>query len=69
MSGHPDCALRDAAIQPPDDEEDFHVQFRSGPHTLIAKTIEGQYPNYRHVIPRHLPDSLTILETHRSGLI
>ena len=67
--GHPDFTLRDAAIQQPDDAENLHVQFRSGPHTLIAKRIEGSYPNYRHVIPRHLPESVTIPETHRTGLI
>ncbi len=67
--GHPDFTFRDAAIQQPDNAEDLHVQFRSGPHTLIAKTIEGHYPNYRHVIPGYLPESVTIPETQRTGLI
>ena len=35
--------------------KESHIQFRSGPHTLIAKTIEGHYPNYRNVIPGYLP--------------
>ena len=49
--------------------DDAHIQFRSGPHTLIAKTIEGHYPDYRHVIPSYLPESVTIPETHRAALI
>ncbi|MEY3898418.1 MAG: polymerase subunit beta, partial [Verrucomicrobiota bacterium] len=56
---HPDFATRDAAVLQPDKTEDLHIQFRSGPHTLIAKTIEGHYPGYQHVIPSHLPESVT----------
>jgi DNA polymerase III sliding clamp (beta) subunit (PCNA family) len=69
---HPDFTTRDAAVQQPDDGDDdkgTHLQFRSGPHTLIAKTIEGRYPGYRHVIPSHLPESVTVPESHRSALI
>ena len=67
--GHPDFSLRDAAIQQPDEPGNLHVRFHSGPHTLIAKTIEGHYPNYRQVIPHQLPESVTIPESHRTGLI
>jgi DNA polymerase III sliding clamp (beta) subunit (PCNA family) len=49
---HPDFATRDAAVMQADKTEDLHIQFRSGPHTLIAKTLEGHYPNYQNVIPR-----------------
>ena len=49
--GHPDFTARDAAILQPDEAENLHVQFRSGPHTLIASRIEGNYPNYRCVVP------------------
>ena len=49
--GHPDFNARDAAILQPEAGEGPHIQFRSGPHTLIARTIEGNYPNYRQVIP------------------
>ena len=69
---HPDFSTRDAAVQQADDDDDekgTHIQFRSGPHTLIVKTIEGHYPNYRNVIPGYLPQSVTIPETHRSALI
>jgi len=40
---YPDSADRDAAILQPKKTDNPHVQFRSGPHTLIARTIEGQY--------------------------
>jgi DNA polymerase III sliding clamp (beta) subunit (PCNA family) len=44
---HPDFGSRDAAVLQADRTEDLNIQFRSGPHTLIAKTIEGHYPNYQ----------------------
>jgi DNA polymerase-3 subunit beta len=69
---HPDFSTRDAAVLQTDDGDDdkgTHIQFRSGPHTLIAKTIEGHYPNYRNVIPGYLPQSVTVPETHRAALI
>lgn len=66
---HPDFSTRDAAALQPDDDKGTHIQFRSSPHTFIAKTIEGHYPNYRNVIPGYLPQSVTIPETHRSALI
>jgi DNA polymerase III sliding clamp (beta) subunit (PCNA family) len=69
---HADFSTHDAAVLQTDDGDDdkgTHVQFRSGPHTLIAKTIEGHYPNYRNVIPSHLPESVTIPETHKAALI
>ena len=66
---HPDFTTRDAAVMQPVKEDDAHLQFRSGPHTLIAKTIEGRYPGYQHVIPSHLPESVTVPENHRPALI
>jgi len=67
--GFPDFTGRDAAIQQPDYGQGPHIQFRSGPHTLIARTIEGSYPNYRQVIPRDFLADATIPETHRPALI
>ena len=67
--GFPDFTARDAAIQQPDNGKGPHIQFRSGPHTLIARTIEGNYPNYRQVIPREFLADATIPETHRPALI
>ncbi len=69
---HPDFSTRDAAVLQTDDgDEDkgTHIQFRSGLHTIIAKTIEGHYPNYRNVIPCCLPESVTIPETNKAALI
>ena len=67
--GYSDFGSRDAAVLQADKTEDLHIQFRSGPHTLIAKTIEGHYPGYQQVIPSYLPESATIPETHRPALI
>ncbi len=67
--GFPDFTGRDAAIQQPEEGKEPHVQFRSGPHTLIARTIEGSYPNYRQVIPHEFLADATIPETHRPALI
>jgi DNA polymerase-3 subunit beta len=70
---YPDFTARDAAIlqaEESDKEADKPlVQFRSGPHTLIARAIEGNYPNYRQVIPHEFLADATIPETHRSALI
>jgi hypothetical protein len=66
---HPDFTTRDAALMQPGKEDATHIQFRSGPHTLIAKTIEGRHPGYQHVIPSYLPQSVTIPETHKAALI
>ncbi|MBN8459341.1 MAG: hypothetical protein J0M04_16045, partial [Verrucomicrobia bacterium] len=70
MLVHPDFATRDAAIcQETSDGNVVRVMFRSGPHTLLAKAIEGTYPNYRQVIPADHTSEAVIPETHRSGLI
>jgi DNA polymerase-3 subunit beta len=66
---HSDFSTRDAAVLQADETKDLHIQFRSGPHTFIAKTLEGHYPNYQNVIPGYLPQSVTIPETHRAALI
>ena len=67
--GFADFTARDATIQQPDKGTGPHVQFRSGPHTLIARTIEGSYPNYRQVIPDEFLADATIPETHKPALI
>jgi hypothetical protein len=38
---HPDFATRDATIRQSEDGKSPYAEFRSGPHTLIAKEIEG----------------------------
>ena len=67
--GFPDFTDRDAAILQPKAGDGPHIQFRSGPHTLIARTIEGNYPNYRQVMPGEFSSNVTIPETHRLALI
>jgi len=68
--GFPDFTGHDAAIQQPDaGTTNAHVQIRSGPHTLIARTIEGNYPNYKQVIPREFVAEATIPDAHKAALI
>jgi DNA polymerase III sliding clamp (beta) subunit (PCNA family) len=66
---HPDFTTDGVEIMMPESDEHFRVQFRSGFHTLIAKTVAGTYPNYRQVIPDHFSASVTILESHRTPLV
>ena len=65
----PDFTARDAAIQQPEEGKEPHIQFRSGPHTFIARAIDGNYPNYRQVIPHEFLADATIPETQRPALI
>jgi DNA polymerase-3 subunit beta len=67
--GHSDFSTRDAAILQDENVSCEHMQFRSGPHTLIAKRIDGSYPNYRQVIPPPIHESVTIPEDRRPALI
>lgn len=67
--GHPDFVSRDFEILWPDDPAVSHIEIRSGLQTLIAKTITGNYPDYRTVIPDCFPVSATIPENHRGPLV
>jgi len=67
--GFPDFTARDAGIQQSEAGKEPHVQFRAGPHTFIARAIEGNYPNYRQVIPREFQAHATIPESQRPALI
>ena len=66
---HPDFAGRDGTIRQPDDGKSPYAEFRSGPHTLIAREVEGNYPNYRQVVPTEFLAEAVIAETHRPTLI
>ena len=67
--GHPDITSRDAAILQDDGVANAPVQFRSGPHTLIAKPIEERYPDFQKVIPRDVPVAVTFDECRRIALV
>ena len=66
---HPDFAGRDATVRQPDDGKSPYAEFRSGPHTLIAKEVKGTFPNYRQVVPTEFLTEALIPETHRPALI
>jgi DNA polymerase-3 subunit beta len=67
--GHPDFLTRDATVVLAAEPESRLIQFRSGPLTLITTTLEGNFPGYRHVIPRQFNASVTIPETRKPSLI
>ncbi len=58
---HPDFTIRDAHVRLQKLEETEWISIRSGNHILMSKIIEGTYPNYRQVIPRHAPDASAVL--------
>ncbi len=51
------------------DPELRHVAFRCGKHLLVAKTLVGTYPNFRHAIPSSSKELVVIPHDRRPGLI
>lgn len=45
------------------------VCFRCGPHTLVSPAIDGNYPEWRQVVPRDMVASVTVAEASRAGLV
>lgn len=66
---HPNFTSSDVEIVMSENPGDWLVEFRAGLHTLIAKTVDKSYPDYRAVIPDHLPVSVTVPEAQRMPLI
>jgi len=68
---HPAFTTGDVEVLLPESPEDHRVGFRSGLHTLIARTVPERFPDYRGVIPdlHDLPAAVTIQETHRVPLV
>lgn len=66
---NPDFTSRDVEIVMSENPGDWLVEFRAGKHTFIAKTVAQSYPDYRGVIPDHLPTTVVVSEIHRIPLI
>jgi DNA polymerase-3 subunit beta len=66
---HPDFTRNDAYIQMQKVDETEWISIRSGNHVLISKIIEGNFPNYRQVIPQHAPELVTFSPAHRASVI
>jgi DNA polymerase III sliding clamp (beta) subunit (PCNA family) len=66
---HPEFTSRDVEIVMSENPGDRLVEFRAGIHILIAKTVSESYPEYRAVIPDHLPITVTVPEAQRIPLI
>ena len=66
---HPDFTGHGAEITVSEVAEDPKVAIRSGNHLLVSKTVEGNYPDYRQVIPHLVPELATIAGDRRPGVI
>jgi DNA polymerase-3 subunit beta len=66
---HPDFTRSDAHIQIQKVDDTEWISIRSGNHVLLSKTIEGNYPNYRQVIPHQAPVLVTFSPGHRAAVI
>jgi len=66
---HPDFTGQGAEITVSEAADDLTVAIRSGNHLLVSKTIAGDYPNYRQVIPHLVPELVTIAGDRRPGVI
>ncbi len=66
---HPDFTRGDAHVGLQQVNETEWIAIRSGHHILMSKTIEGNYPNYRQVIPHHAPELVSFSPGHRTSVI
>jgi len=66
---HPDFTGQGAEITVSEVADDLNVSIRSGKHLLVSRTIAGNYPNYRQVIPHLVPELVTISGDRRPGVI
>ena len=48
---------------------DRRVRFESGNHLLVSRTIDGNYPAWKQVVPKEMIASVTIPEDRRKALI
>lgn len=69
--GHPDFTADLATITWIDHEEpeQRRVAIRCGRHQLVSKPIDGDYPNYRQVIPSEARELAVIPHDRKPGLI
>jgi len=70
---HPDFGSRACTVtiteQEKENEEDRVVSFQSENHLLVSKTITGDYPNWKQVVPREMVASVTIAEDRRPAVV
>lgn len=66
---HPGYIGSDVYIQKQKVDDTEWISIRSGNHVLMSKTIEGNYPNYRQVIPQQAGELVTFSPDHRASVI
>lgn len=66
---HPGFTGNDVQVRMWKVDEGEWISIRSGNHHLVSKRIEGDYPNYRQVIPSYTPELVTFCPDHRATVI
>lgn len=70
---HPDFGSRACTVtitaQQKEKENDRVVSFQSENHLLVSRTITGDYPNWKQVVPREMVASVTIAEDRRPAIV
>ena len=69
--GHPDFTAGPATVTWIDhkDPEKRHVAIRCGRHRLVSKSLVGNYPDYKQVIPSNTQELAVIPHDRKPGLI
>jgi DNA polymerase III subunit beta len=66
---HPVFTGNDVHVRLWNVDEGEWISIRSGSHHLVSKRIEGDFPNYRQVIPAFTPELVTFAPEHRVAVI
>lgn len=66
---HPAFTVSDVQVRIWKVEEAEWISIRSGNHHLVSKCIEGNFPNYRQVIPAFTPELATFAPDNRAAVI
>lgn len=66
---HPGFIGNDVKVRMWKVDEGEWISIRSGNHHLVSKRIEGDFPNFRQVIPAFTPELVTFSPDHRATVI
>ncbi len=67
--GHPAFTGNDVHVRMWTVDEGEWISIRAGNHHLVSKRIEGDFPNYRQVIPAYTPELATFSPENRVTVI
>lgn len=66
---HPDFAKQPSTVTLSEKEDECLVEFESDKYLLISKTIVGNYPKWKQVVPHEMVASLTIADDRRAPTV